>query len=76
MPMAVMAVLALLGHSCTFFSLACRRRKPSEFQLYFVQLGCLSREVIGHPHEIFGHALKIIRGLNSQLRYRDKMITE
>ena len=32
------------GHSCTFFSLACRRRKPLEFELYFVQLGCLSLE--------------------------------
>ena len=66
MPMAVTAALAFYSATyCTFFSLACRRRKSLKFELYLVQLGCLSRELSGHPHEICCHALRISRGLNS-----------
>ena len=56
-------------HFYTFFSLARRRGKPLEFKLYLVQLGCLPRELGGHSHEIFFHAIHAIqssRGLDSR----------
>ena len=75
MPMVVTAALAFSsGHFCPFFSLACRRGKPLELELYLVQLGCLPRELSGHHHEIFFHATKLKRGMNSRLRYHDKMV--
>ena len=72
MPMAVTAALAFSsGTFCPFFSLACRRGKPLELELYLVQLGCLPRKFSGHHHEIFFHATKLKRGMNSPLRYHD-----
>ena len=56
MPMAVTAALAYSSATLARSS-ACARRKPPEFELYFVQSGCLSRELTGHPREIFGHTL-------------------
>ena len=75
MPMAATCSAGFfLGHFCTFFSLTRRRRKLLEFKLYLVQLSCLPRELGGHPHEILFHAVPLERGMNSQLRYHEKMV--
>ena len=58
MPMAVTAALAFssatLARSSAWLVVVASLLK---FELHFVQLGCLSRELSGHPHELFGHAL-------------------
>ena len=63
----------LLGHTCSFFGLARRRRNPLKLELHLMQLVCLPRVLSGHPHEVLFHAVYLERGMNSQLRYRDKM---
>ena len=65
----------LLGHCCTFFSLARCRRNPLEFELHLMQLVCLPREVSGHSHEVLFHAVYLERGMSSRLRYHEKMVS-
>ena len=59
----------LLGHFCTFFSLAHRRRKPLEFELHLSCIGfaCLVSSVAILTRSA-SHALYNSRGLNSRLR--------
>ena len=66
---------AALGPLLHVLQLGLSSSQPMEFELYFMQVGCLSRELSGLPHEIFGHALLISRGLKSRLRCHVKMIS-